>query len=123
MRAHVQQALQAVLLVEEHPVRNLLYSRYIAASGFSLFSLTNQSKSGMQRSYAVAVVSIPDNAAVHGHYRAMIDALPSEVPCVALSSGVLPSLFTGCAQLVRHINRADTHPSELVVTLKSIISK
>lgn len=120
MRVHVQQAPPTVLLVEEHPVRNLLYRRYIAASGLSLFPPVSQSKSITQPLYTVAVVSIPDDVTTHARYRALVDALPAYVSCVALSSGVLPLMFNSCVQLVRHINRADTHPNELAIILKSI---
>ncbi len=123
MRARVQQIPQTIFLVEEHPVRNLLYRRYIAASGFSLSSSAGQLKSLTQPLYTIAVVSIPDDITTHARYRALLNTLPAEVSCVALSSGVLPSMFNSCGQLVRHINRADTHPSELVAILKSITSE
>lgn len=122
MRAHVQQIPQTIFLVEEHPVRNLLYRRYIAASGFSLSPSARHLESVTQPLYAVAVVSIPDDVNTHARYRALMDALPAEVSCVALSSGALPSIFNSCVQVVRHINRADTHPSELVAILKSVTS-
>lgn len=123
MRAREQKESLSVLLVEEHPFRNRLYRGYITALGCVVLPFGERALADAREAYSLVVLSIPEDISTHARYRALLDTLPASVPCIALSVGALPELFSNCAKLVRHFNRSDTNPGELVDALRFVVGQ
>lgn len=122
MQPRQQNKKPVALLLEKHPLRNQLYRKYIEQSGYEVQTFPSAVLLGRVALYKIAVVSIPDEVTEHPSYYALLTKLPDIVPCVVLSTGHLPPLFNNCLQIVRHINRSESHPQELirVVTMLSL---
>lgn len=110
-----------VLLIEDHPVRNRLYSERIRMAGYELVRASAHTVLDVRRLYSMAVVSIPDTAA-YDRYALLLGALPEGVPCVVLTPGQFPPLLSGHARLVGHVNRAETRPDDLLRILQRVVT-